>query len=342
MKIIQLYDNLEQYGGAENVLYKLHQNLYAHKFDVMISSMTSYNNICIKNSIKKDIYIKFNIFNLKEFKNSIVISHSRKMTTYLIFLNKLLCLNIKIIHVAHNVSSTKKYLTLLPKNIIAVSYAVKRKLVDSFRIPETNIEVIYNGIEDQMKKFEQLSYKPNEEIKIVLIGRVETVKQQTKIVEFLANKINKKIKIDFVGTGSQVNRLEALIAEKGKKNFNYIGFNNQISKLIENYHFVLLFSENEGLGLSLIEGCMMGKPLIARGIEGNEACSEVCIDGFNGFITNTFDELINTLNNLQNISATKYQEFSVNSRKHFIDKFQEEVMVNSYINYLGKIKNDEK
>lgn len=336
MKLIQIYDKMDRHGGAQSVLMQLNRYFQSKFSSAYVCSHVSYEIFYYKNNLSKNKYIKFTMKNIFLFKGATVVSHSRKTTTYLILLNKLFFLKMNIVHVAHSIFKNKKYTTLYPKNIIAVSHAVKKNLIEYFGVKEQNIAVIYNGITDAKIDNPTLEYDKNH-IKIVLIGRVEVVKQQLKIVQNLNGKISKNIHVDFVGDGSQVEELQNLI-KKSNSNFCYVGFNNDIPKLLENYHYVMLFSEKEGLGLSLIEGCMMKKPLISRGTGGCEACSEVCIDEYNGFVVNTFDELIKRLNTLQNISKEKYEAMCINARNHFEEFFREDSMVEKYVSYIFKLK----
>lgn len=342
MRIIQIYDKLDRHGGAQSVLMNLDRYFNDSNIESYISGSIEYEMFYFKREVLKNRYMEFKLSNIFKFKNSIVISHSRKLTTYLVILNKLFSLKIKLIHIAHTVFQNKKHFTLYPKNIIAVSHAVKKNLIEYFNISEQQIDVIYNGIDDSQQSNRLTYYRQDENIKILLVGRIENIKQQVKLVDELSEKIANNIIIDFAGDGSQVNELEEIINFKGKKNFRYIGFHKEITSLIKDYHYILLFSQNEGLGLSLIEGIMMGKPLISRGIDGCEACSEVCVDKYNGWIVNSFSDLLQLLNSLQNVTEEDYLRLSLASRKHFEKHFKKETMLNSYYAYLQKVENYEK
>lgn len=340
MKIIQVYDKLGNHGGVQKILFNLDEYLLKQGFDPYIAGAVSFNDFYFKNTINKDRYFYLSLRNILHFRKSIVISHSRKITTFLILLNKIFHLKIKIIHVSHSIFKDKRYLTLYPKNIIAISYAVKDNLIKYFKVPKKNIQVIYNGVEDTLVNFKPISYNYNNKVKIVLIGRIEELKQQVKIVDYLSGKLNNNISIDFVGNGSQVKLLQETIKKKGKKNFKYIPFNNQVDTLIQKYHYTLLFSEKEGLGLTLIESCMVGRAIITRGNNGCKACSEICIDKYNGLISNTFDDLIKTLNNLIYISEEEYVQLCKHARKQFKEKFTKKMMFQNYLEYINKVRGE--
>ena len=337
--IIQLYDRLDIYGGAQKVIELLHEFFLGKSLNSFVSGLNSYDSLVIKNKVSKNQYIRFNLSNLNRFKSSIVISHSRKMTTALILLNKILKLNCKIIHVAHSIFNDKKLLTLFPKNVIAVSEAVKENLVKFFGLNPENIRVIYNGIPDLLEKFRILDYPLKGEIRILYIGRIDPLKQQCLLVKELRGKLRKNIKIHFVGNGdpSYVRELQELILKYGSSNFKYLGFIKNVAKIIPNYHYVLLFSKKEGFGLSLVESCMMGRPVITRGVGECKACSEICVDGYNGFIINDIRSLQVFLNNLDSIPPNVYNRLCKNARYTYEVKFSLKNMLYNYEDYLRNL-----
>lgn len=337
MKVIQVYDKLDRHGGAQSVIMILDKHFLSQDIDIFLSGIMDYKDIFFKKNISKDRYISFSLSNIFSFSNSIVISHSRKMTTVLVIANTLLNLKCEIVHVSHAIFLSKKMLTLYPKNIIAVSHAVKKNLIDYFDVKKTHIDVIYNGLPDSIEHMATPVYEQGAEVKILFIGRIENLKQQISVVNNLSGKLNKNIQIHFVGNGSKVKDLIQVIDKKGFDNFKYIGFSDDIPSLISKYNYVMLFSQQEGLGLSLVEGCMMGRPLITRGIDGCEACAEVCLDRYNGFIINTFDNLIIFLNKLDQISHKEYQQLCIHARKTYKDKFQLDIMLSRYTSYINNL-----
>jgi glycosyltransferase involved in cell wall biosynthesis len=328
--MINLYTDFSDYGGAQNVAINLHLNLYPQKNNFLMG-FTKYREINKKYPpINNKSYLHFSIKNIIKFKKHIFISHHRKITTYLVLLNKLFLLNLKIIHVAHNEFNTLKYISIYPEHIIAVSNRVKNNLVEYFKIDSNNITVIRNGIKDRLNNGTLKIFDPNN-IKILYPARINNVKQQVKIVEFLKNRLSKKITIDFVGDGEDKDKLNQLCKESTQ--FNFKGFVN-IDEIIDEYDFVMLFSKNEGLPLSLIEACMFQKPILANDVGGN---LEILNEGHNGFMLSNFESLPNTLSQLHFLSNEKYQVLAHNSRQIFETKFLSEKMYTEYRNIIEKM-----
>jgi glycosyltransferase involved in cell wall biosynthesis len=337
MKIIQCYDKLNKNGGAQTIVVRLHELFLSKNIETFIVGMHEYENTVIKSDVSKCYYRKFNFSVLKILKNSIFLSHSRKMTTLFVILNFVFRLKMTIVHIAHTIHDDKKIFTIFPKNIIAVSNSVKLNLINYFNIDESRIQVIYNGIKDQKRNFTKLNSFNTDQIKILFIGRIEELKQQVLVVKKLKNCLNNNIKIDFVGDGDQVEELINEIRNQTTENFRYLGYSNNILEMIPNYHFVMLFSKKEGLGLTLIESCMLGVPIITRGTSGCEACAEICINDFNGFIVNNFEDLCYKLNDLSNLSKESYWTLCLNARRQYEENFRIETMYEHYMSYLKRI-----
>jgi glycosyltransferase involved in cell wall biosynthesis len=338
MKVIQVYDKLDRRGGAQTVLFNLYRSFTKKGVNSLISSPVPYSCLVDREKVVTANYFQIRVRTFRRLKGGIVISHSRKTTTILCVLKKLFRCNFEIIHVAHSVFYSKKNSTIFSGQVVAVSYAVKRNLVDYFRVPIENIRVIYSGLDDIVGEISLPRYQPKVEIRILYAGRIEPVKRQVEIVHQLSNKLKSNIKIDFAGEGSDSNFLQAAIEKTDCDNFTYLGYQEGIPKLAVDYHYVLLFSEKEGLGLSLVEGCMAGRPLISRSEDGCEACSEVCIDGYNGFIVNNYEKLLLQLNSLDEIPCEEYAQLCTNSRKLFEEKFLISTMVENYFSEVQSIE----
>lgn len=337
MKIIHVFPFFRRFGGAQKVIVTLFC-FFQKEIPSYVSSFQKYDEIIslFKDELSENEYFVFSFKKIRNLENSIVFSHDRKMTILLLFAS--LFVRFKIVHVAHNVFTDKKLFTLFPKNIIAVSEAVKNNLIDYFGISKDRVKVIYNGIEDVGKDFSTLDYVENGQIKILFLAQIEPVKQQIDLVEFLKDKIKDNLTIDFAGDGKDSALLQDLISREGLHNrFRYLGFVSNVSELIKQYHYVMLFSKKEGLGLSLVESCMLSKPVITRGIDGCAACAEICIDKYNGFIANDFEELESLLDTIDSIPSNTYKAMCKNARKTYEEKFSLDIMKSSYQKYISRL-----
>lgn len=327
MRIISLYPNFGNQGGAQDVLLQIATHFSDNGTIPVVLTGTELEKICDK-YVGKAIFKKFSLKNLLELNNdeTIFISHDRKYTSIMTFLNLFKKNKFKVMHIAHNLFFDKKLFSMFPKHIVAVSQAVKYNLISEYKVPENCIEVIYNGISDSDIIKSECNQTPY--IKIIIPGRICAVKQQLKIAEKLKGKLNNYIRIFFAGKGEDEDKLQNLI--KDDSHFEYIGHIN-LREQLDNYDYVMLYSIKEGLPLSLIEGAMLSKPLITNRLD---PVLEVNKEGYNGIVVDGLDSLAVTLNNLSPRSSITYMKLSGNSRKIYEENFTESKMLREYSEYV--------
>jgi len=320
MKIFHLYTSFSNDGGAQRVAWDLYKNLMPNEINYLCGETEPH--LCIK-KFQTCQYVKFSIKTVIENKDAIFISHHRKLTTYLMLLNKTFYRGLKIIHVSHNEFNSGKILTFFPDTIIAVSYKVRENLVDYFNLNCQNINVIKNGLQDRFKSKAIRRFNPHE-IKILYPARINSTKQQILIVENVNKKLNPNISIDFAGDGEDKLKLENIC--RGNSQFRYLGYVN-IDEIIDQYDFVMLFTKKEGLPLSLIEACMFQKPILANDVGGN---IEVLNNGYNGFLLSDFSALSSELNKLVELTSQRYSVLATNARNKYLTSFLNDEMYSKY------------
>jgi glycosyltransferase involved in cell wall biosynthesis len=331
MVLISLYTKFNNVGGAQKMCISIHKGLKkTMSFEEdYISSNTDFENLD-KNYSKQIIvnnYLKFNVFELlNRFENALFISHHRKLTTQLVFWSKILRKRTKIIHVAHNEFYSLKWLTLFPNYVIAVSEGVKKNHESVFGLKE--VAVIYNGIDSNYIDTQKERYNPKS-IKILIAGRITKVKQQVKLAIFLKSRLPENIKLIFAGTGDDYNELVKIT--KNNPQFESLGHVSDMKSLIASVDYVMLFSQKEGLPLSLIEGLSCGLPILCNDVGGN---LEILQKGYNGFLINDLGSILKQLERISKLSTITYNELSQNSRKSFVQNFNFDKMVSNYRNYI--------
>jgi glycosyltransferase involved in cell wall biosynthesis len=239
-----------------------------------------------------------------------------------------------IVHVAHNIFTNLKYFTIFQKNIIAVSNAVKKNLIEYFGVKDSNVEVIYNGIEDALLKRHKTYLNQNYDlnIKILLAARICRVKRQVELVMHTKGFLNDNIELYFAGEGDEYDLLENTIGSCNQ--YKMLG-HIDVLKEMDKYDYVCLFSQKEGFGISLIEGCMMGKPLLTNDID---AVLEINEHNYNGFVVKNWNELIECINKLPNRFSVEYKRLSSNSRKKYESFFTLDKMLDEYREYIDECK----
>lgn len=319
-KVFSLILELYEVSGVQKVLLDIHNGI-KDEFDAKVVGFFSYKEISLKMDIEEDEYLQ--IRSICDLRNGIVITHERKASTKCYLTNLLFRLKISLIHVQHSIYNDKRIFSLFPSKIVSISDAVTHNLTSYFKIPSQRIVKIHNGIIDKCPVISL--NRSNEKIKIAYVARIDTNKQQLDIVKNLNNKLPPNIEINFVGCGNLLNELEDIIDSSNR--FHCLGFRKDIIDIIKDSHYVMLFSKQEGLSISLIEGTMCGKPLIINNIGGN---LEIGIPKINAFLANTWQELTDIIISLQKVSVEEYNIMSINSRKIYEEYFTYEMMISKY------------
>ena len=332
VKIITIYPNFSVQGGAQNVAFQLAEKLNDTS-EIIILTDTPQKLIHSQYKRKGVVLLSFswkNVRILAREQNCIFLSHHRKSTTILYLYLSLLGKREKMIHVAHSVLESFKYMTLFPKHIVAVSHAVKANLISYFGVREDRISVIYNGIPDLVKK-NQATLEDDRKIRILFPARIDPGKNQLRLVREIACYLPANIELYFAGIGPEYEELKQL--SELYVNIFCLGFVD-IEKIIQEYDYVMLFSQREGFGLALVEGLRSGLPLITNKIP---VFYEINQEGSIGYMFENFDELIAKISLLVPSSSLKYKEMSKNARLRYENLFAEEQMLEKYRLYINKL-----
>lgn len=329
MRVISIYPNFSNRGGAQNVCSQLASALNGHSQGIILTN-TTISDIPREYTDREGVKFKrFTFFSVLKYMSpdTVFLSHHRKTTTMLVLMKCLWRKKLNVVHVAHNTFSSLRLFSLFPRYIISVSEGVKDNLIKYFRVPQEYIYTIHNGLPDSAVS----NQAEGEETSILFPGRLTPIKQQVEFVKRTKGKLGPAIRIDFAGSGEDEIKLMEEI--KGDIHYRYIGQIN-IHNHLPKYDYVCLFSQKEGLPLSLVEGCMYGKPLITNNIL---PVLDVNTNGYNGFVFPTWQTLVNGLNSLPKRQTPEYLRLSRNARARYEERFTEDVMIKKYKEYLQKV-----
>jgi glycosyltransferase involved in cell wall biosynthesis len=192
---------------------------------------------------------------------------------------------------AHVHALNSKWFFLLADRMAACSEGVKRHLVSQGIAPE-RVEVVYNGIE--LSAFEHL--RPVEEVRqelglspdhhtVGVTAHLSPKKGQRHIIEATALLAQRRpdLRCVLIGEGAQRAELEALARSLGiADRVLFLGYRSDAADLMQALDIVVLPSvAKEGLGLALVEGGALGKPVIGSDMPGID---EVIVNGENGLL----------------------------------------------------------
>ncbi|HBN47356.1 MAG TPA: hypothetical protein DD401_07175 [Prevotella sp.] len=321
-RVVNVYPYFRNQGGAQNVVLQLAENLNADFPTVLISSPAKDVPDGYRNRAE---YKRLSLATVRRLADgsTVFISHHRKTTLILILYQILLLRKLPVIHVAHSTFANLRWITLFPRKCVAISQTVKHNMIDYFKVPEKNITVIYNGVRDLASR-EILSVQDVGQINILFAGRLCKLKRQVLMAEYLQDKLPPHIHLFFAGEGEDK---EALVKATGdNKQMHYLG-QIDIRKEIGKFHYAMLFSEKEGLPLTLLESCMYGRPMLTNDIP---AAIEINKNGKTGFVYRSIKAFAEALGKLPFPGTAEYKALSENARKEYEDRFREETMIEKY------------
>lgn len=329
-KVYSFNSELFKITGVQKVVMDVHHAV-RDDYDAKIVGTVPFEKLHKDLKIGKNEYVKLRSPFM--FKNSIVIVHERKFLMLFWLLNKIFFQNIKIVYIHHNMLFGHKLTTKLPEHIVAISDAGIKNLTEYFGVPRGHITKIYNCVRDIHP--ERHSVPSAGKITLLLPARINDVKQQVEIVKHLKDKLKHNIRILFAGTGPNYDKLKKAV--EGDARFECLGYRSDIYDLLAKSDYMLLFSQHEGLPISLIEADMMGTPVVCNNVGGN---AEIVHNLENGFVVNDWNALADCLNSLVNIDKEKYLLMSKKGREIYQEHFTYEVFKQHYLKLLSTLQNE--
>lgn len=324
-KIYQLNSELFKVTGIQRVIMDIHEAL--SPLGAKIVGTIPFEKVTPDLGIMDDDYIEKKGYSM--FRNSVVIIHERRFLPVFWVLNKLFRFNSKVVYVHHNELYGQKLLSLFPENVVAISDAGIRNLTEYFGVPHKHIIKIHNCVRQPINFTPKSKNFTPDNITILYPARINSVKQQVEIVRNLRDKLDPRIHIIFAGTGPDYETLKAECLNN--RQFVALGYRNDILDLMQQVDFVMLYSKQEGLPISLIEACMTATPIIANDVGGN---CEIADNEINAFILNDWHSLSMCLNKLPSLPPQRYSEMSDACLTKYNNDFDFKIFKNLYINLV--------
>ena len=221
-------------------------------------------------------------------KNEIDILHCHQYTPWVYGALAAAFTNTKVIFTEHgrfypDSSSWKRklinpVLKLLTSAITAISKATKDALVAFEYLKNTDINVVYNGIEpleptdNQLKTLRISLNLPTDSFIFGTIARLDPIKNQSMLINAFADAekhINNAYLL-IVGDGELMTSLNQQVARLGLQNkVIFTGYKPSPANYLALMDVFLLPSLSEGTSMTLLEAMSIGKPCIVTNAGGN-------------------------------------------------------------------------
>ncbi len=180
---------------------------------------------------------------------------------------------------------------------IAVSDAVRRKLIDDGYPDESRLEVIYNGVDLSRfyigKRAQHIVTGPPAVYGPMIVGTVARLSPEKSLETLIramlkVTRVFPKARCIIAGDGPMSESLQKLAAELGlEESCIFTGYRDDVPSLLSVMDVFVLTSTVEGLPTSLLEAMAMGKPVVATRVGG---VPEIVEDGNSGILIEPGDE----------------------------------------------------
>lgn len=177
-------------------------------------------------------------------------------------------------------------------NIYSITHFMKKYNFEKHKIPSEN-EILYLGVNTNM--FASEKNKDGSLKRVLMIGNDLVRKGVYDYFEIASKYPN----VNFILAGSGNNKIDINneINEKNLQNVSYLGMisSNELSILLKTIDLHILPSRSEGFPKVTLETAAAGVPSI---VYSDYGATEWIINGKNGWVLNTLDEMIATLQTL--------------------------------------------
>lgn len=206
-----------------------------------------------------------------------------------------------------------------------VADAPRRHFCSLYPYEDNNTYYCYNGVEAKPIPVRVKS----DTLDLVCVGSVNERKNQLGVLNAigkLPDDIQKRITFRIVGDGTAMPLLKEKAKELNSK-IVFVGNSDEVDKHLQEANCFVLFSKDEGLPISIIEGMRSGLPVIGTKIAG---IPEQILDGKTGFLVDVDEQqladrlrfLVEHLDELEAMGKASYELF--------VEKFTLEAMVKKY------------
>lgn len=222
-----------------------------------------------------------------------------------------------------------------------------RQVFLDLKLVNSNITEVLPGSGINIEHFRPAFHLENDEFTFLIVSRLIIDKG---IIEYVkAAKILKELgvsaKFQILGAKEPFHKrgipCEELVEWIENGLIEYLGTSKDVRPYIETADCIVLPSYREGTPRTLLEAGCLAKPIVTTNVPG---CNNVVDDGYNGFLCNMKDpeDLAKKMLMVINLSDTERKIMGSNSRKKMEDKFDEKIVIQKYLDSIGKIRKPSK
>lgn len=290
MKIIQVMPFFGL-GGAETMCENLVYELKKSGHEVIVVSLYNKQTPITERLEKMEIDIRYlnkkdgfdiSLFNklrrlFKQERPDVI--HTHIYTTKYVF-PIAAQLKIRVVHTVHSIATKEMSKTYRKLNKffykhfdvtpVALSEAVKKTIIDEYRLEPITVPVILNGI-DLEKCKPKVHYDIDNVFRIVHVGSFLEVKNHVGLISAfeIFNKKHTNSELHLIGDGERRKQIEQMVSEKGlSTSVKFYGLQSNVHLYLHDMDVFTLPSLYEGVPMSIVEAMGTGLPIVATAVGG--------------------------------------------------------------------------
>jgi glycosyltransferase involved in cell wall biosynthesis len=230
------------------------------------------------------------------------------------------------------VGFTERLISRRVARYVCVSEHLKGHVAREWRMPESSIEVVYNGV-DLPDLSDEPRLREGREILIGSVGNLRAIKNYALLVSAFASLVRRhpRCRLELVGDGPDRESLESLSRELGVADTShFVGHAPEPSVYLKKFDVFVLPSLSEGISLSILEAMAAKKICLVSNVGGTPEIVEDAVNGFL-FTSNDSGELAEKLISLvDRIDSAELDRVRERARTTVERKFSLAAMVRRY------------
>lgn len=182
-----------------------------------------------------------------------------------------------------------KFFDQFVSEYVAICEICRKEL---FAVTHRPVCLIRNAVSEARIATRQVKL-PSSHIKVLSVGGITIWKDYPTLIEVAAVvqknlfQHGKHVEFQIAGDGGALLEMQNLARTRGVDDFViFLGARKDVPQLMANADLLLMTSISEGLPMTLVEAIHTGLPVVATDVGG---CSEVIVDGENGFLAEPRD-----------------------------------------------------
>ena len=181
----------------------------------------------------------------------------------------------------------EKMLGLITYKFVAIGNVVKADLVKAGIAKDSKFEVIYPGLQNldvypKLEARKTLGLDPTK-IYVVYVGRLTQIKRPDRLIDLgrSLKASHPTAHLIIAGAGELLEDL-TVKSESESLPITFLGWRNDIDKILSASDIAVLCSDNEGIPLTLIQASQAGLPIVSTNVG---SVTDIVLDGVNGLLT---------------------------------------------------------